>query len=125
MEETPLYMGNRDKDLETSYAPAFCCPTVHPEDGMVGDRGSEKEEEPEANGRAEAMAHLSASLLERNRNTKRAVKMISTSEQAAPTSPYTRLFLVLDSQVSPLYHSVSVVRQLRWREGAGEEREQS
>ena len=51
--------------------------------------------------------------------------MSSTVAPAAPTSPYTRLFLVLNSQVSPLYQSVSVLRQLRWTEGADGEREHS
>ena len=71
------------------------------------------------------VAHLFTSLLERNVNTSMMTRTISITAPTAPTSPYTRLFLVLNSQVSPLYQSVSVVRQLRWREGADEEREPS
>lgn len=71
------------------------------------------------------MTRLFTSLLERNTNTRRTTRTTSTTAPTAPRSPYTRLFLVLNSQVSPLYHSVSVVRQLKWREGAGREREPS
>lgn len=70
-----------------------------------------------------AVAHLFTSLLERNTNTRMMTRTIRITAPAAPRSPYTRLFLVLNSQLSPLYQSVSVVRQLRWREGAVEERE--
>lgn len=72
-----------------------------------------------------AVTHLFNSLLERSMNIKRTTRTSSTMAPAAPTSPYTRLFLVLNSQVSPLYHSVSVVRQLRQTEEADRERERS
>lgn len=56
-------------------------------------------------------------------NTRRMTRTTSTIAPTAPRSPYTRFFLVLISQVSPLYQAVSVFRQLRWRKGAGGKRE--
>lgn len=76
-------------------------------------------------GEVAAVTHLFNSLLERSMNIKRTTRMSSIMAPAAPTSPYTRLFLVLNSHVSPLYQSVSVVRQLRGTEGADGEKEHS
>lgn len=48
-------------------------------------------------------AYLFASLLKLMENTARTTRITSSTATPAPTSPYTRLFWMPQSQVSPLY----------------------
>jgi hypothetical protein len=97
-------------------------PTVHFEDGGLKmeelrrrrrkrkrrNIWKKKEEKTE-------VARLFASLLKRNTNTRTMTRATSNTAPTAPRSPYTRLFWTPQSQVSPVYQWVSVVRHLRWK----------
>lgn len=65
-------------------------------------------------------AHLCSFLWDRLSKKIRTTTKITRSPATAPTTPYTMLLLVLDSQVSPEYQCVSEFRHLGTQTSSGQ-----